>query len=90
MRDMKHILTLPALVLATTCLGQVPTYVPNDGLIGYYSLNGHAFDDGPQASDGQLHGPVGAVDRFGEDGGCIAFDGLDDFGSIFKLDKIAK
>ena len=79
---MKHILTFIALVLATACLGQVPTYVPNDGLIGYYSLNGNANDDGPQASDGQLHGPVGAVDRFGEDGGCIAFDGLDDFGSI--------
>ena len=31
---MKHILTLATLVFATTCFGQVPDYMPTDGLYG--------------------------------------------------------
>ena len=42
---MKRILTLAALVFATSCFGQVPDYVPTDGLVAWYPMNGNALDE---------------------------------------------
>ena len=44
---MKHILTLAALVFATACFGQVPDYVPTEGLVAWLSFNNGVLDEGP-------------------------------------------
>ena len=41
---MKHTLTLTAVVFATACFGQVPDYMPTDGLLAWYPFNGNAND----------------------------------------------
>ena len=64
------------LLLAASCLtavGQVPDYVPTDGLVAWWSLDGHALDAGGNAHDGILVGPNSATDRHGNPSGCLDF-----------------
>ena len=56
---------------------QVPTYVPTDGLVGWYPLDGNGMDVSSFQVSGQVEGAVAAIDRFGEDGLALAFDGDD-------------
>jgi uncharacterized protein (TIGR02145 family) len=58
---MKHILTFAALAFATACFGQVPDYVPTDGLVAWYPFNGNVQDE----SGNGLHASEFAV-AFGE------------------------
>lgn len=56
---------------------QVPTYVPTDGLVGWYPLDGNGMDVSAFQVSGQVEGAVAAIDRFGEEGLALAFDGDD-------------
>jgi hypothetical protein len=62
---MKHILTLAALVFATSCFGQVPDYVPTDGLVAWLSFNNGVLDEGPLNNTATDFGSEGTFDRFG-------------------------
>jgi uncharacterized protein (TIGR02145 family) len=81
---MKHIITISLcfLALSLSVYGQVPDYVPADGLIAWYPFNGNALDESPNGNDGTLVGATGAVDRFGADNGCLDFDGVEDITMI--------
>ena len=48
---MKHILTFAALVFATFCFGQVPDYVPTDGLVAWYPFDGNVEDQSGNGFD---------------------------------------
>ena len=48
---------------------QVPTYVPTDGLVGWYPLDGNGMDVSSFQVSGQVEGAVAAIDRFGVEGG---------------------
>ena len=68
------------LLFAASCLtavGQVPNYVPTDGLISWYPFNGNAHDE----SGSDLHALPLAVDliedRFGIPGSAYHFSGED-------------
>ena len=70
------------LLLAASCLtavGQVPDYVPIDGLVAWYALNGNAQDAASHDWHGEVFGAQGGVDRYGNQQGCLVFDGVDDF-----------
>ena len=64
------------------CLAQVPDYVPADGLIGWYPMDGSLVSAINADQDGYLTGPVGAEDRFGTPQSALNFDGIDDYGTI--------
>ena len=76
---MKHILTLAALVFATSCFGQVPDYVPADGLVGWFPCDSSLLDltgtytADEVAFDGFVEGAYGNVN------GALGFDGESDF-----------
>lgn len=55
------------LVLSTqTLMAQVPSYVPTDGLVGYWPFNGNANDESGNGNNGTLVGsPNFITDRFG-------------------------
>ena len=69
------------LLLAASCLtavGQVPDYVPTDGLVGWWSFDGNTQD----ASDNEIDLiQIGDVhfesDRFGNTESAITFNGID-------------
>ena len=74
---MKHILTLAAFVLATSCFGQVPDYLPTDGLVAWYPFNGDANDESPFGNDASVVGASLTEDRFGLPLRAYSFDGND-------------
>ena len=68
---MKHILTLAALVYATCCFGQVPDYVPTDGLVAWWDMNGDGEDSGPLQINPVNNGYLSGIDRFGNATGAF-------------------
>ena len=44
---------------------QVPSYVPTNGLLGYWSFNGSANDNSGNGNDGVVNGATLTTDRFG-------------------------
>ena len=56
-----------------------PTYVPVDGLIAWYPMNGNADDLGSEDANGELFGPNPVSGRHGVPGTALEFDGFDDY-----------
>ena len=61
--------------LGLTSAAQVPSHVPNDGLIAWYDMDGNLSDSSPQGHDGTAINLAPATDRYGADGGCLSFSG---------------
>ena len=72
---MKHLLTLAALVYATSCFGQVPDYVPTDGLVAWYPMNGNALDESGNGYHCDSFGAELTADRHGASSSAFNFDG---------------
>ncbi len=63
----------------TAAIAQVPSYIPTDGLAGWWPFNGNANDESGNGNDGVVNGATVTEDRFGNAGKAYAFDGIDDF-----------
>ena len=68
---MKHIITLGALVFATPCFGQVPDYVPADGLVAWYPFNGSLIDASGMVGEGVASGTSFGLDRWSNEGSAL-------------------
>ena len=73
---MKH----STLFFLATCVGlmmhaQVPSYVPTDGLVGWYPFNGNANDESGVSEDGEMFSLEAAEDRFGNANSAFYFNG---------------
>ena len=79
---MKRLLIFLFVASSLTAVGQVPDYVPTEGLVAWWAFDGDVQD----ASDNQIHGTSYAAsfvpDRFNNDDGAIHMEGngLVDFG----------
>ena len=52
---MRFLTLLAATLVATlTASAQLPEYIPSDGLIAFYPMDGDAMDAGPHGLDGTL------------------------------------
>ena len=71
---MKRLFILLIAASSLTAVGQVPDYVPTDGLTGWYALDNSAIDIGPLQNHGTIHGASGVVDRHGNANGALRFD----------------
>ncbi|MDA9863899.1 hypothetical protein N9C70_02400 [Flavobacteriales bacterium] len=71
---------LLALLLLAPCalFAQVPDYVPIDGLVAYWPLDGHAMNAHGTNYDGNIAGASPTNDRHGAEASAFAFDGVDD------------
>jgi len=77
---MKSILTsLFSLVLCASLQAQLPSYVPADGLVGWWPFNGNANDESGNGNDGVVNGSTLTEDRFGNAESAYAFDGLGNY-----------
>ncbi len=57
---------------------QLPTYLPTNGLAGWWPFNGNANDESGNGNNGVVNGAALTIDRFGNVGKAFEFDGLDD------------
>ena len=77
---MKSNLTLLfGLLLFSTLHAQVPSYVPTDGLVGWWPFNGNANDESGNGNDGVVNGATLAEDRFGNAASAYGFNGTNSF-----------
>jgi hypothetical protein len=54
----------------------VPSYVPTNGLVGWWGFNGNAQDGSGNGNHGTVNGATLTTDRFGNQNGAYDFDGI--------------
>ena len=72
-------LTSFTLLFATAVQAQVPSYVPTNGLVGYWPFNGNANDESANGNNGTVNGATLAEDRFGSADKAYSFYGANDY-----------
>ena len=79
---MKKHLTFTLALLTLICSSahaQLPSYLPADGLVGWWPFNGNANDESGNGNDGVVNGATLAEDRLGNSSKAYSFDGVNDF-----------
>jgi len=72
-------------ILLTACFapcsakGQVPSYVPSNGLVGWWPFNGNANDESGNGNDGVVNNATLTIDRIGNQNQSYDFNGSDNF-----------
>jgi hypothetical protein len=56
----------------------LPSYLPTDGLVGWWPFNGNANDESGNENNGTVNGATLTTDRFGNVGKAYSFDGVND------------
>jgi hypothetical protein len=67
---------LTTMCIASATVAQVPTYVPSNGLIGWWPFNGDAKDQSINSNDGTVNGATLVSDRNGNTNSAYSFDGV--------------
>ena len=75
----KNILIILFLGFTVFSFGQVPSYVPTNGLVGWWGFNGNANDESGNGNNGTVNGATLIADRFGNPNSAYDFDGVDDY-----------
>ncbi len=65
--------------LATITMAQVPSYVPTNGLVGWWPFNGNANDESVNGNNGTVTGAVLTSDRFSNANNAYFFNGIDNW-----------
>jgi hypothetical protein len=74
MINKKLLLLIFGLIMTTQMIfSQVPSYVPSNGLIGYWPFNGNANDQTPNSNNGTVNGATLSTDRFGNNNSAYNF-----------------
>jgi len=76
---MKKMYFITLLMLsAALSFAQVPSYVPTNGLVGWWPFNGNANDESGNGNNGTVNGATLTTDRNGQVNKAYIFDGVDD------------
>jgi hypothetical protein len=62
-----------------TVAQNVPSYVPTNGLVGWWPFNGNANDESGNNNNGTVNGASLTSDRFGNVAKAYSFDGVNDY-----------
>jgi hypothetical protein len=79
MRHLLALLSIFTFLTSSTLHAQVPSYVPTDGLVGWWPFNGNANDESGNGNNGTVNGASLTEDRFGVVNKSYIFDGIDDY-----------
>jgi len=78
MKQSYHFLMILFISCFTTKLysQSVPSYVPTNGLVGWWGFNGNAQDGSGNGNHGTVNGATLTTDRFGNQNGAYFFNGI--------------
>ena len=80
MKNKLLILSMGFALTTQMILAQVPSYVPTNGLVGYWPFNGNANDESGNGNNGTVNGgTILSTDRFGNSNNAYYFDGVNDY-----------
>jgi len=85
---MKHTIILLFLLLTTISFAQIPSYVPSNGLVGWWPFNGNANDESGNGNNGTVNGATLTVDRFGVADKAYSFDGVNDYIEVLNSPQL--
>ena len=85
---MKNTLLCSFLITSIGLTAQVPSYVPQDSLVGWWGFNGNANDESGNGNDGTVNGATLTDDRFGNPNSAYDFDGANDFIEILNTENV--
>ncbi|MFM2156389.1 MAG: hypothetical protein RL516_1138 [Bacteroidota bacterium] len=72
---MKKLNLIAALLLAaSSAFAQVPSYVPTNGLVGWWPFNGNANDESGNGNNGTVYSAINSIDRMGNNNSCYDFN----------------
>ena len=72
-----YLLLATLLLVHVQVFGQsVPSYVPTNGLVGWWGFNGNAQDGSGNGNHGTVNGATLITDRFGNQNSAYNFDGI--------------
>jgi hypothetical protein len=86
---LSSILTALLLTMHFGAFAQVPNYVPQNGLVGWWPFNGNANDESGNGNNGTVYGATLTSNRMGIANSAYEFDGLNDYidcGDINQID----
>ena len=63
------------LCMTASVMAQVPSYVPTNGLVGFWPFNGNANDESGNGNNGTVNGATLTIDRFGNANKAYSFNG---------------
>jgi hypothetical protein len=63
---------------------QVPSYVPTNGLVGYWPFNGNANDESGNGNNGTVTGATLTTDRYGNSNNAYFFNHSDEISTNFN------
>jgi len=74
------ILTVVALLgMMSTSIAQVPSYVPTNGLVGWWPFNGNANDESGNGNNGTVNGATLTADRNGNVNEAYSLNGINNW-----------
>ncbi len=74
---MRKLLLLITICVSFVSFGQVPNYVPTNGLVGWWGFNGNANDESGNGNNGTVNGATLTTDRFSNANSAYSYDGND-------------
>jgi hypothetical protein len=79
-RTLKTLLTaIVVFASMITGMAQVPSYLPTNGLVGWWPFNSNANDESGNGNNGTVNGATLTADRNGNANAAYSFDGVNDF-----------
>jgi hypothetical protein len=72
---MKKIILLASLIFSINAFAQVPSYVPTNGLQGWWPFSGNVNDISANVNNGTINGSTLTNDRFGNNNAAYYFNG---------------
>jgi len=73
------LIAVATLGLTAKTMAQVPSYIPTNGLVGYWPFNGNANDESGNGNNGTVNGATSTSDRNGNANSAYNFDGNADY-----------
>jgi hypothetical protein len=73
MKKIVHLLLIGVALTTQTLFAQVPSYVPTNGIVGYWPFNGNANDESGNGNNGTVNGATLSADRFGNTNKSYSF-----------------
>jgi uncharacterized repeat protein (TIGR01451 family) len=84
MKKLNLTLLLSVFCIVFSYAQNIPSYVPSNGLVGWWPFNGNAIDESGNGNNGTVNGATLTTDRFGQSNKAYGFDGNSDYISTIR------
>jgi hypothetical protein len=88
MKNKLLLLAMGIALSAQTLMAQVPSYVPTDGLVGYWPFSGNPNDASVNGNNGTNDGATLTADRYGNANSAYNFDGTSNYITINLINAL--